>query len=223
MNEKRYLCLYDIPIFSGLNKESFKNICTASNKQRKAKGEVLFSQGDAADSVYVVKEGSFKLIHTTKDGDEVILQIVSTGEILGESALFRRDTVQPLTAVAMEDSKVCSIDKGTFEKVIKSEPDLAWQIIENLGNRLYNTWEQVAESNTQTTRERVLSLLMRLAQKYGESCPQGTCIKIHLTQQEIASLVGVSRVMASQVINDLIKDDLLCREKKYYILKNRCF
>lgn len=223
MNKKRYLCLYDIPLFSGLNKDSFKVICHAASKQLKRKGEFLFCQGDTADTIYIVKEGNFKLIRTTENGDEAILQIVNPGEILGESALFRSSTTHPVTAIAMEDSKVCSIDRNTFEKVIKAEPDLAWQMIENLSSRLYNTWEQLTESNTQNAREKVLNLLVRLAQEHGESCPQGQYIKIRLTQQEIASLVGLSRVMVSQVINGLIVDNYLSKEKKNYILKSRCF
>jgi len=223
MNKKRYLCLFDIPLFSGLNKDSFQVICRAANKQSKRKGEILFYQGDTADTIYIVKEGNFKLIRTTEDGDEAILQIVNPGEILGESALFRSSTTHPVTAMAMEESKVCSIDRNTFERVIKAESDLAWQMIESLSSRLYNTWEQLTESNTQNAREKVLSLLVRLAQEHGEACPQGQYIKIRLTQQEIASLVGVSRVMASQVINDLIADNYLSKEKKNYILKTKCF
>ncbi|MCR4437388.1 MAG: Crp/Fnr family transcriptional regulator [Clostridiales bacterium] len=189
----------------------------------KRKGEFLFCQGDTADTIYIVKEGNFKLIRTTENGDEAILQIVSPGEILGESALFRSGITHPVTAIAMEESKVCSIDRNTFEKVIKAEPDLAWQMIENLSNRLYNTWEQLTESYTQNAREKVLNLFVRLAQEHGESCLQGQYIKIRLTQQEIASLMGVSRVIVSQVINDLIADNYLSKEKKNYILKSRCF
>lgn len=223
MDKKKYLCLYDVPLFSGLNRDSFKTICFAANKQHKKKGEFLFRQGDATDTIYIIKEGNFKLIRTTEDGDEAIVQIVSAGEILGECALFRKDTTQPVTAIAMDDAKVCSIDRKTFEKIIKNEPDLAWQVIENLSNRLYNTWEQLTDSNTQNAREKVLSLLVRLSQEYGESCPQGLRVKIRLTQQEIASLVGVSRVMVSQVINDLIVNDYLSKEKSFYIIKSRCF
>lgn len=223
MNQKRYVCLYDIPLFSGLNQDSFKAICRAANKQEKKKGEFLFRQGDAADIIYIVKEGNFKLIRTTENGDEAILQIVNPGEVLGENALFHKGATQLVTAVAMEDAKVCSIGRRTFEGVIKHEPDLAWQMIENLSNRLYHTWEQLTESNTQNAREKVLNLLVRLAQEHGESCPQGLYLKIRLTQQEIASLVGVSRVMVSQVINELIAAEYLSKDRKNYILKSRCF
>lgn len=223
MNKKSYLCLYDIPMFSGMSKQSFKTICNACNKQVIKKGENLFCQGDAGGTVYVVKEGSFKLVHTTEEGIEVILQIVAAGDVLGESALFNGSDEQPVTAAAMEESRVCSIDRKNFELIIKQEPELAWQMIENLSSRLYTIQEQLTESNTQNAREKVLNLLMRLANEHGEICPQGLFIKIPLTQQEIASMIGISRVMVSQIIQELTIENILCRDKKNYIVKNRCF
>lgn len=223
MDKKRYLCLQDIPLFIGLDKNTFSIICRAACRQIIRKGDFLFHQGDVADKIYIVKEGNIKLILTTENGDETILQIVTTGEILGDSALFRGTAFRPVTAIAMEGSKVCSIDRDTFEKIVKTEPDLAWQIIKNLSNRLYNTWEQLTESNTQDAHSKALNLLLRLAHEHGEPCAQGEYIKIPLTQQEIASLVGLSRVRVSQVINKLINEDYLAKDRMYYILKSRCF
>ncbi|MGB9847424.1 MAG: Crp/Fnr family transcriptional regulator, partial [Desulfotomaculales bacterium] len=162
MNVRHCLCLRDIPLFSRVEKVVFQPVCKAANKRHLKRGEILFRQGDAADSIYLIKEGSFKLVRVTEEGQETILQLIGRGEIVGEAALFQ-DTEHPATAVALEEAKVCSIKRELLEKVIKETPDLAWQIIASLGSRLYNTWEQITELNTQTTREKVLSLLFRLA------------------------------------------------------------
>ena len=223
MNNKRYLCLRDSTLFSGLSIEFFRHICFAANKQHVRKGQVLFQQGEEADRIYVIKEGRFKLLRLNEEGNESILQIMGPSEMLGETALFRPGAIQLATAISLEEAKVCSIDRCTFEKVIKNQPDMAWEIIKNLGNRLYDTWEQVSESNRQSTQEKVLSLMMRLAREHGESFSGGTRITIPLTQQEIAALVGASRVMVSQSIKELTDKNYLCREKRYYILKNKCF
>ncbi|MDF2874179.1 MAG: crp 3 [Sporomusa sp.] len=223
MNNKGHLCLRDSALFSGLSMGFFKHICWAANKQQIRKGHALFQQGEAADSIYVIKEGSFKLLRMTEDGNETILQIVGTGEMLGETALFRRDAIQVATAIALEDAKVCSIDRCTFEKLVKKEPDLALAVIRNLNERLYHVWEQVSDANRQSTQEKILGLMIRLAREYGEDCAEGTRITIPLTQQEIAALVGASRVMVSQSITELTAKNYVLREKRYYILKNKCF
>jgi CRP/FNR family transcriptional regulator, cyclic AMP receptor protein len=114
------------------------------------------------------------------------------------------------------------IDCKSFEKIIIGSPEIALQIIKNLSTRLYDTWEKITELNTQTIQEKVTSFFIQLAQEHGEPCTEGTLIKIPLTQQEIASAVGASRVMVSQVQQELVKNNYICRKKKYYMLKRKC-
>lgn len=67
MNTKRYLCLRDIPLFSGLSMESFRQICLVTDKQQLAKGEILFRLGEVTDHIYIIKEGHFKLLRVNPD------------------------------------------------------------------------------------------------------------------------------------------------------------
>ncbi|MFZ5650109.1 MAG: Crp/Fnr family transcriptional regulator [Bacillota bacterium] len=158
---------------------------------------------------------------TKWNGKEVILQLAGRGDVLGEAALFR-EGFHPATAVALEDSRVCTVTRRSFEEIVRQSPDLAMQIIISLGSRLYDTWEQVTELNAGNTRERVFNLLIRLAGEHGEPCTEGTIIKIHLTQQDIADFVGASRVMVVQTLKELAEKNYLIRNDKYYILKDHC-
>jgi len=223
VSNNKYLCLYDIPLFSGIDKASFPSFCHASGKITLKKGEYLFKQGDLAASIYIVKEGSLKLVRVTEEGEEIILQIVASQEVIGENALFRKEALHPASAVALEDTKVCCMSRETFEKIIEANPRIACQIIENLGNRLYSLWNQMAEFNVQTTKDKLLNLFVHLDRQHGKQCPEGTLIDLNLTQQELASMVGASRVMVSQVLKELTENGDICRNKRSYILKNRCF
>ena len=223
MSGKHYLCLHDIPLFSGLDKNYFQLICKAAHKYDIPKGDCLFTQGELAESVYIIKQGIFKILRVTEEGEEAIIQIIGPGELIAETGLFQKDTIHLVTAMALEDSKACGIGRDTFKKVIQDNPDLAWQIIESLNNRLYGTLEQITELNTLTTRDKVLGLFIRLARQHGEPCQNGTRIALRLTQQEIANLVGATRVMVSRALQELTANNQLERDQKYYILKDRCF
>jgi len=69
----------------------------------------------------------------------------------------------------------------------------------------------------------VLNLLIRLAEEHGEPRTEGTKIKLHLTQQDIADFIGASRVMVAQALKELTERNCIERVDKYYILKDRCF
>lgn len=223
MEVNRHLCLKDLPLFENVEDEVFSTVCRgAAVKKHCRRGDILFNQGEPSDTLYLIKEGSFKLVRVNEDGKEIILQLAGKGEVLGEAALFRENS-HPAAAVALENARVCALSRQRLEKIIRESPDLALQVIYSLGNRLYNAWEQVTELRTGSTRERVLNLLIRLAGERGEPCPEGTLIKLQLTQQDIADFVGVSRVMVAQSLKELTSKNYLIKKGKYYILKDRCF
>jgi CRP-like cAMP-binding protein len=222
MEKRKYLCLMDLPIFSGMDQNTFASICHTTRKQHIRKGEFLFRQGDPEDVIYYIKAGSFKLVRITEDGEEVIIQIVGMGDTIGETALFQEGSSSPIAAIALQDAKVCSINRISFERLIREKPEIALQIIRNLSDRLYDTWERITEMNTQTVREKVTSLLIQLAQEHGQPCAEGMLIKLGLTQQEIASVVGASRVMVSHALQELIRNDIIYKKKKYYVLRSKC-
>jgi CRP/FNR family transcriptional regulator len=213
----------DLPLFSGVEPETFDAVCrVAATRKYYRRGEVLFNQGDANSTVFLIKDGSFKLVKMTEDGKDAILFVAAKGEVLGEAALFR-DSFHPATAIALEDSRVCAISRRNMERAVRDDQDLALQIIRGLGARLYDTWEQLAELSAGDTRDRVLSLLLRLAAEHGIPCPEGTRIGLRLTQQDMADFIGASRVMVARVLRDLISGNRLLRQGQYYVLRDRCF
>lgn len=222
MNINRRVCMRDLPLFERLEQGVFSLVCRrAAVRKYYRRGEAMFTQGDLCETVYLIKEGSFKLVRVTEDGKEVILRVAGKGDILGDASLFREGS-HPATATALEDSRVCAVGRGRLEELIREEPDLAIQIIRSLGNRLYDTWEQMTHLNSGTTRERVFNILLRLAGEHGEPYREGTLIKVHLTQQDIADFVGSSRVMVVQALKDLAARNSVIKENRYYIVKDHC-
>lgn len=221
MDGRSALCLRDLPLFSKVGADVFRPVCAVADKRALRRGEMLFVQGDPVEAVHLVKQGSFKLVRVTEDGREIVLRLASRGEILGEDALFQNSSYAA-SAVALEDARVCSVSRKRLEEVIKQRPDLAWQVIASLGSRLYDLWAQVTELSGQTTREKVLSLLVRLANEHGEKVPEGTRICLHLTQEEIGGLVGASRVRVATVLKELNEEGYLSRRGHNYVLRDNC-
>ena len=222
METKRHFCLRDLPAFDAVDQDMFSLICRqAAVKRHYQRSDVLFSQGDPSDTLFLIKEGSFKLVRVNEDGKEVILQLAGRGEVLGEAALFQEGT-HPAAAIAMEPSRVCALSRRRLEEIIRDSPELALQVILSLGKRLNSTWEQT-DLRVGPVRDKVLSLLLRLAGEYGVPCDGGTVIKMRLTQQDMADFIGASRVMVAKSLKDLATRNYVHRENKFYVLKDRCF
>jgi CRP/FNR family transcriptional regulator len=214
------LCLRELPLFGGLDARSFANVCLRASKLRAAKGQCLFHQGEPADAVYLVKAGKLKLVQATIDGRAVILDIVGPGEVLGETALFQAQT-HAFSAIALEDVGLCAFSRQQFEAMVRQSPEVATRIIAYLARRLHDAVQQAGEASGVSVRERLLRLLLRLADRYGEKTPDATVIELQITQQELADMVGASRVMVANVLGQLQAEGIVQRSDGHYQLRRQ--
>jgi CRP/FNR family transcriptional regulator, cyclic AMP receptor protein len=214
------LCLRELPLFRGLGGHLSADVCVRATKLRFPRGYCLFHQGEPATSVYLVKRGRLKLVQVTADGRAVILDIVGPGEVLGETALFQAQP-QPYSAIVQEDAGLCEFGRPQFETMVRDNPEVAIQIIGYLSRRLNEQVQQTGETTGASVRERVLRILLRLGDKYGERGQQATIIDLDITQQELAGFVGASRVMVANVLKQLQEEGLVDHQSGRYQIRSR--
>jgi flavin-dependent dehydrogenase len=99
-------------------------------------GEVIIRQGESGDCMYVVQSGRAEVIQE-KDGKEVRLAILETGDVFGEMALFRRQ-VRSATVRALGEIRALSVDKRIFLKRVHEDPSFAYRIMQRLSDRIYD-------------------------------------------------------------------------------------
>lgn len=216
--QRHLLCLKELPLFQGLSETEFNSICPGTINKSVVKGHFLFRQGDHAHAIYLIKSGKLKLIQNAGDGRETIISIVGPGEVLGETALFQEDELH-FSAVAIEDARLCGFDRRDLEMVIKQYPDFAVKIISHLASKLNTTIQQVSESSGVSVKEKLLRLLVRLANEYGKITSDVIIIELKITQQEMGNMIGASRVKVSQVLKELRETGIVGQYNKYYTVK----
>ena len=212
------MCLKELLLFEGLDKDDFYSICPGKIKKTVLKGHYLFRQGEHDHAIYLIKSGKLKLIQNTKDGREIIINIIGTGEVLGESALFQEQEMN-FSAVAIEDVKLCAINRSDLELIVQQNPEFAVKIISHLARKLNAAMQQISESSGASVKEKLLRLLLRLANEYGKATSDMTLIELKITQQEMGSMIGASRVKISQVLRELKEAGILGYNGKYYMIK----
>lgn len=216
--QQHLLCLKELPLFQGLTEIEFNNICPGTINKSVAKGQFLFRQGEQNHAIYLVKSGKLKLIQNTEDGRETIISIVGPGEVLGETALFQEQDLT-FSAVAIENARLCGFDRRNLEMIIERNPGFAVKIISHLARKLNTTMQQVSESSGASVKERLLRLLVRLANEHGKMTSHMTIIELNITQQEMGNMIGASRVKVSQVLRELRDAGVVGHNSKYYTIK----
>ena len=103
--------------------------------------------------------------------------------------------------------------------MVQTSPDIAMKVIQTLGQKLNQTSEQLADFALHGVRERVANILVRLAKGYGEETHQGFHLNFRLTHDDLGALVGASRVMVTNVLQDLRKTgDISTDDRRRFIV-----
>ena len=210
-------CLKDLIVFQNLDPEELELLCQNSYAKVYEKDEVIFFENDSVKKLYLLVNGKVKLSMLSAEGKEKVLTILQEGDIFGELSLFDEDP-HPLTAEVMEDARLLIIPWNEMEKRIIKRPSLAIKIIEALSKKTRLLTSQVRELVFQDAAGRLASLISRLAEDFGREIEEGTVIDLVLTHQEIANLIGSSRVTVTKLINKFIDDGMITIKKRKIII-----
>jgi CRP-like cAMP-binding protein len=162
------------------------------------KGQLLFAQGDAADSVIYIKKGRIKVSVVSKQGKEAVVALLGPDEFLGEGVLIgqlRRLT----TATAMTDCVTMRVDKAELLRVLQHESAFAQMFISHILARSARVEEDLVDQLFNSTEKRLARLLLLLANFGKEGRPEPIVAKI--SQEVLAEMIGTTRSRVSHFMN----------------------
>jgi CRP/FNR family transcriptional regulator len=167
---------------------------------------VVFWEGDVESNLFYLQYGSLKAIKTAPDGREQALRFVHAGEVFNEIGVLAKKP-NPATAVALEESGVWLIPRDALEEIVRTHPQIAMQIIENMADKIINLVSLAADLSLKTVEARFVSLLLEQA--------EGDVIErrrwTNLT--ELAARLGTVPDVLSRVIRELTKAGLIEMDK----------
>jgi len=154
MGQETIAQLKKINWFDGLPDDMLAVLSQKAYKRMFKKDDILFHKGDEGASLFVILSGRVKIVTQDVDNNEVILNKVGTGEIIGEMALL---DYEPRSAgvVALEKTAALELSRKDFMEIMKAQPDLALSLIRNLSSRLrHNTSyiEKITEMSRRVAR-----------------------------------------------------------------------
>jgi CRP-like cAMP-binding protein len=124
-------------------------------------GAVLYREGEAADTCYILQEGRIRLVKRVRSADRS-LSVLRPGDLLGEDALLNRAD-RAASAIALTDVTVLALDPTTFARLLSGNPDVATRMVRQLVRRLRDAEEQLENTMLRDHPSRVVNTLIRLA------------------------------------------------------------
>jgi CRP/FNR family cyclic AMP-dependent transcriptional regulator len=189
-----------VPLFHGLGEAQLGWISQRAHRRMFPTGTRIITAEQPGEAVYIVLAGTVKIHVEQADGRDVVLSIIGAGDTLGEMSLID-SSGRSASAVTLEDSLLLWVDKGVFQQILADFPPVALNLVRILSSRVRLCNELIQALATLDVYGRVARQLLAFAEKYGASgAGESVLIPIHLTQGEIADLVGASRKRVNQVM-----------------------
>jgi CRP/FNR family transcriptional regulator, cyclic AMP receptor protein len=162
------------------------------------KDEVVFSQGNPADSIYYIRKGKIKVVVTSEHGKEAVVAILGTGQFFGEGCLIGQP-VRLATATAMTESTVMRLEKAEMVRVLDAEPTFAELFTAHLLTRNSRVEEDLVDQLFNSSEKRLARILLLLANFGKEGKPEP--ISTRISQETLAEMVGTTRPRVSFFMN----------------------
>ncbi|GGB39919.1 cyclic nucleotide-binding domain-containing protein [Virgibacillus dakarensis] len=187
------------------------------------KDTFLFSEGEKAEELYIIKSGKIQIGKLSPDGRELTLRICNRGDIVGELSLY--DNVKYiLNAKVLEDGEVAVIKKFHLEEKLLNNGSLAIEFMKVMSESFRRDQTRFRDLVMHGKKGALFSTLIRLSNSYGKKQSSGNIyIDIVLTNQELANFCGTSRESVNRLLNDLKRNHIISMKKGHIIIHDLNF
>jgi CRP-like cAMP-binding protein len=187
--------------FGGLPDAALDALIRRGHTKRFAKGETICRRGEPGDSLMVVLSGRVKVINTTADGREVILNFLGVGDISGEIGALDGNE-RTADAVALEPCELFAVHARDLLPTLTAHPAALLEIVQILCEKL-RAASSIIEDSTLEMRARTARGLLRLARQHGRTSKRGVRLQLTVSQTELGNYLGVSRENVSRQLGIL--------------------
>lgn len=197
-----------VSLFETLDSEVLDVLSERLIERRFDRGQVVFTEEETGEYMYIVREGRVKVSRWLPDGREVILAFRGAADFFGEMSLI--DGYSPrATITAVLPSSILSLSRVGFREVLH-EPSFAAALMRTLCLRCRDAWQQVEILSHRNAEARIRMALHDLCGREGEEIEDGRVrLGVRLTHRDLANIAGVSRETATRALRHLVNEKIV--------------
>ncbi len=205
------LCPHKVADYNKENKHEFKTYKS---------GEVIYFSEDPANMVYLVANGRVRIVDYTEDGNEVVKNILSRGELFGELALLGENKRAEIAEAMDNDTMLCPMSVETMQNLMKEDKAFSFKIYKLIGMRIRKLERRIDSLVHKDVRSRLIEFIKDLAEEKGSSDGDKIRIEHYFTHKNIGNLIGTSRQTVTTLLNELKDEELIDFNRREIIIND---
>ncbi len=207
-------------LLSGLTRAELQMLAARAVRKSIHIGELLFSEGEPCRGLHIIAEGRVRIFKTSMGGREQVLAIDNAGESVAELPVFDGGPY-PASGVAVEETEIAFISRHDLQAYCMEHPEVALKMLAVVGARLRRLVGIIEELSFTTIRQRLITVLLRLAESEGIQTGRGIEFLLPASHQELASQLGTVRELISRNLMRLQAEGLLEVDARQIVVKDK--
>ena len=209
-----------VPLFRDFEDTELDQIAGTIANRRFGKHQFIVREAEPGDTFYIIVSGSVSVSRIAPDGRETILSILKEGDFFGEMSMFD-SSLRSASIKTLTDVEVGVINQSDFLALLDRNPKIGRLLVIELSERLRAANALIAATTSQDIRARLASLLLNLAENFGETATNGVRISLRLTNQEMANMIGTTRETVNRTLNRFWDDQLVDMRTSHVVVVNQ--
>jgi CRP/FNR family transcriptional regulator, cyclic AMP receptor protein len=181
------------------------------------KGNILFYDGEPADALFIVLDGKVKISFISEEGREVVLAIIRTGGTVGLLGALDDRAVHVGTAITISDARLARIPRDAYLDWFDRHANLHRALVGAFARMLADAYTKIGQQALFPVKQRLLATLVDIARKdgqpeRGDDAAHGEIVFVRPTHQELADMIGSTRVVVSRLLKELVEEETAIAE-----------
>jgi CRP/FNR family transcriptional regulator len=207
------------PLLASLSQPELQNLAARTVRKLFSAGELIFSEGEPCNGLHIIAGGKVRIFKTSMSGREQVLAMNGPGETVAELPVFDGGPF-PASALAVDDTEMVFISRRDFHAFCIEHPEVVLKVLSVVGARLRRLVGIIEELSFTTIRQRLISVLVKLAQSDGKTTARGVELQLPATHQELANQLGTVRELISRNLMRLHAEGLVDVDGRQIVVKD---
>ncbi len=183
-------------------------------------GAVLFVEGQTPSGIFLLCKGTVKLLVNSPSGKKMIVELAEPGEVLGLSATISGEPYE-VTAETSERCQINFVKREHFLRLLKDNGEACFKVAELLSEKYHDACNELRSLGlSHSAHEKLANLLLEWSSKNDEGGKPETRLRLRLTHEEIANMIGISRETVTRLLTEMKKRQILESKGSTLLIRN---
>jgi CRP/FNR family transcriptional regulator, cyclic AMP receptor protein len=205
-------------LFEGASPADFEPLARSAAIKHYNHGDLIFATGDQAERMYLVLTGEVVVSRLGPDGEEYVVELFTTGDVLGSFHFFEPSPIRLLDARAADATSCWSVSRQDFIRLLERRPKLMLLMLRTYSRWIVRRDLQDADRSFRNVGAQVATRLLHLADQFGKPSKDGLQIPLHVTETTLANMIGASRENVSRAVAKLQRSGEVRRQRGLFVL-----